>query len=360
MQGKTGENFWWVAPINTQADIAFSRARNGLPRELYKLDLTHKTMTLVNGCVVWFKSADNPDSLFGDDVKAAVVDEASRCKEESWHAVRSTLTATRGQVRIIGNVKGKKNWFYHLARRAELGEESMSYHRMTANDAVRAGILMQEEIDDARRVLPNLVFRELYMAEPSDDGSNPFGLEAIRACIIPTLSPRPVRAWGWDLGKSVDWTVGIGLDDAGEQSKFARWQKKPWPETAEEIHRLTGNTSALVDSSGLGDPVLEGLQKKQGTRFEGYVFSSASKQKLMEGLAISIQSGTVSYVDGVIVKELESFEFEYTRTGVRYSAPEGYHDDCVCSLALANHHRGHARKPMVVSDAVLNWASQRG
>jgi hypothetical protein len=38
--------------------------------------------------------------------------------------------------------------------------------------------------------------------------------------------------------------------------------------------------------------------------------------------------------------ELETFEYEYTRTGVRYSAPEGLHDDCVCALALAVHKRG--------------------
>jgi hypothetical protein len=27
----------------------------------------------------------------------------------------------------------------------------------------------------------------------------------------------------------------------------------------------------------------------------------------------------------------------HTRTGVRYSAPDGSHDDMVCSLALAHH-----------------------
>ena len=36
-----------------------------------------------------------------------------------------------------------------------------------------------------------------------------------------------------------------------------------------------------------------------------------------------------------IKEELEEFEFEYTRNGVYYSAPDGLHDDCVCSLALA-------------------------
>jgi len=47
--------------------------------------------------------------LYGEDVYGAVIDEASRMKEDAWTAIQSTLTATRGPVRIIGNVKGEKN-----------------------------------------------------------------------------------------------------------------------------------------------------------------------------------------------------------------------------------------------------------
>jgi len=43
----------------------------------------------------------------------------------------------------------------------------------------------------------------------------------------------------------------------------------------------------------------------------------------------------VRYPQGVIVSELDVFAYEYTRTGVRYSAPDGMHDDCVMALALA-------------------------
>ena len=68
---------------------------------------------------------------------------------------------------------------------------------------------------------------------------------------------------------------------------------------------------------------------------EGFVFTSQSKQQIMEGLAVAIQQHKISYPDGIIVMELEQFEFEYTRSGVKYSAPQGQHDDAVCSLALA-------------------------
>lgn len=68
---------------------------------------------------------------------------------------------------------------------------------------------------------------------------------------------------------------------------------------------------------------------------EPFHFTSQSKQKLMEGLAVAIQQKKITYPDGVIVDELEVFEYEYTRGGVKYSAPVGLHDDCVCALALA-------------------------
>ncbi|WP_177236910.1 hypothetical protein [Bradyrhizobium sp. Rc3b] len=72
--------------------------------------------------VLRFKSAEKPDNLYREDVWACVMDEASRMREEAFHAVRSTLTATRGPIHIIGNVKGRKNWFYIGCRKAEAKE----------------------------------------------------------------------------------------------------------------------------------------------------------------------------------------------------------------------------------------------
>jgi len=197
MKGKPGQNFWWVAPIYPQAKIAYRRLKRMLPRHVYMANETELTLTLANQAVIWFKGADKPDSLFGEDVYAAVVDEATRCKEDAWHAVRTTLTATTGPIRIIGNVRGRKNWAYRMARKAESGEPGMSYAKITARDAVGAGILEDAEIEDARRTLPDSVFRELYLAEPSDDGGNPFGIDAIRQCVNGLSDGSPV-VWGWD------------------------------------------------------------------------------------------------------------------------------------------------------------------
>jgi hypothetical protein len=350
--GKRGFEFWWIAPIYEQARIVFRRLKRGLTQGTFTTNESECSITLANGAVLRFKGADNPDSLYGEDVHAAVIDEATRVKEDAWHAIRTTLTATRGPVRIIGNVKGRRNWAYHLARRAESGEYAdMHYAKITAYDAIQAGVLDAAEVADARSQLPENVFRELYEAEPSDDEGNPFGIAAIRACLEPLhLECDPV-CWGWDLARANDWTWGIALCDHAAVCRSERWNQSRYPGTAgaegdssshpeywevtlRRVKDLVGRLPAAVDSTGPGGPIDQALNAAH-RNVEGYVFSQRSKQQLMEGLAVAIQQHAVGFPEGPLSVELESFEYQYSRTGVHYGAPEGMHDDGVCAIALA-------------------------
>ncbi len=149
-----------------QAEIAFRRMKTQVTDvNFFQSNETKLLLTLPTGSRIEFKSGEKPDNLYGDDVFAAVIDEASRMREESWYAMRSTLTATQGKCKLIGNVKGKKNWFYKLGERARSGESDYRYFKITAYDAVKAGILKLEEVEQAKRDLPENVFNELYLAE---------------------------------------------------------------------------------------------------------------------------------------------------------------------------------------------------
>lgn len=329
---KENQSVWWLAPVYGQAEIAFNRMRNQVSdRNFFKVNESKLVLTLPTGAKIHFKSAEKPDNLYGDDVYAAVFDEFTRSREEAWHALRSTLTVTEGKCKFIGNVKGKKNWGYRLARKAKAGEPNHEYFRITAYDAANEGLLKYEEIEQAKRDLPEAVFKELYLAEASEDGSNPFGFQFIKQCTYP-ISTLPAVCYGIDLAKSKDYTVIIGLDQHGSVCYFDRFQKD-WRQTLQTILGLT-NMPIRIDSTGVGDPIAEELQIKRGG-VTGFKFSSTSKQQIMEGLAVAIQQRLISFPEGLINFELENFEFEYTRTGVRYSAPSGFHDDCVCALALA-------------------------
>lgn len=301
-------------------------------KAFFKVNESKLKLTTPTGSVITFKSAEKPDNLYGDDVYACVFDEFTRAREEAWFALRSTLTATNGKCKFIGNVKGKKNWGYRLAQRAKDGDVNFEHFKITAYDAVACGLLKLEEIEQAKRDLPEHVFRELYLAEPSEDGSNPFGYKYIQTCIKP-LSTKPVVCYGIDLAKSFDYTCIIGLDEDCNVCYFDRFQKD-WKQTKEDIVKVVGYSPALIDSTGVGDSIVEDIQRSC-PNIEGFKFSSNSKQQIMEGLSTAIQQNLIGFPQGVIVTELEQFEFEYGSTGVKYSAPSGLHDDTVCSLALA-------------------------
>lgn len=339
MHGKSGRNFWWVAPVYGQAKIAFQRMKRAIPPHLYTKNESEMTMTLFNGAVIVFKSGERPDNLYGEDVYAAVIDEASRLREESWHAVRSTLTATRGPLRAVGNVKGRKNWFFKLCRRAQANEKNFFYDKITAYDAVAAGVLDAEEIEDAKRALPESVFKELYLAEPAADEGNPFGIKHIEACYKPDAIPDITQKYGFDLAKTYDWAVLLGLDDNGVESYFDRWQGDIGGSIRRVDNEVKGKVCA-VDATGMGMRPAEEFQAIS-ENYIPYTFTASSKQLLMEALALAIQRQEITIRSEIIKNELDSFEYEFTRGGVRYSAPEGYHDDCVIALALANYAKGN-------------------
>lgn len=337
LQGSPGQQFWWVAPVYGQAKIAFARMKRQVSTPgFFVANESGLTLTLPTGSIIAFKSAEKPDNLYGDDVYAAVFDEFTRAREESWFALRSTLTATQGRCKFIGNVKGKKNWGYKMAQKAKHDPSgNFAYFKITAYDAVEAGILKLEEIEAAKLELPDSVFRELYLAEPAEDGSNPFGLSFIRKCLFAPgtpLAPGPAVAYGIDLAKSHDWTVVVGLNAQGWVCHLDRWQG-PWGNTKTRILALP-DVPTLIDSTGVGDPIVEELMQTR-KRTEGYKFSSSSKQQLMEGLATAFQQVGIGIPPGWLQDECEAFEFVHTRTGTKYAAPEGQHDDGVCGLALA-------------------------
>lgn len=382
LKARGGQHVWWVAPVYRQAKIAFRRMKRWLRRRSADLVVSESELSITlrhSGAVLTFLSGDNPDNLYGEDVVAAVFDEASRAKEEAFFALRSTLTATRGRVRLIANSKGRRNWLFKLGARARAGEAEMAYHRLTAWDAVEGGVLAREEVEAARSLLPEHVFRELYLAEPSDDGANPFGLQAIAACLLDQLAPGEPVAWGWDLAKSQDWTVGVGLNAAREVCRLLRWQRVPWRETIDRIRRAIGTTPTLIDSTGVGDPIVEELQQpyevavpgrygqpqtktmRADGNIQGFKFTGPSKQQLLEGLAVAIQQHALRFPAGlpefptVLREELEVFEYAVTRTGTRYAAPEGFHDDCVIALALADRCWTTARRESVPTLAPAHW-----
>jgi hypothetical protein len=323
-----GHQVAYITPTYNLAKTFFDKLAKAVPFPANRSELTISLPT--KGSIQFF-TGERLDNLRGRKFHLVVVDEASFIPnlEDGWlNSIRPTLTDYIGRALFLSTPKGK-NYFYSLFMKG--GEQDWESFRFTTYDNPH---INKSEIDDARTQLPEAVFEQEYMANPMENAANPFGSAFIQQCTYPISTSAPA-VYGIDLAKSTDWTVIIGMDRMGAVCYFERFQND-WRTTKQKI-KLLPKAPMLIDSTGVGDPITEELQH-DGMEVTGFKFSQTSKQQLMEGLQAAIHQRKITFPSGIITQELEVFEYQYHSGGVRYSAPSGFHDDCVMALALANMH----------------------
>lgn len=329
----------YITPTYQLAKIFFEDIIKEIPKDAYGCNRSDLLIDFKPGSIRFF-TGERLDAMRGLKFHLVIIDEASYIPnlQDGWNnSIRPTLTDFKGKAIFLSTPKGK-NFFYSLFMKTN--EPDWQSFKFTTYDNPH---IDPSEIDAAKAQLPNAVFEQEYMANPMENAANPFGSEHINKC-TKELSKQPTEYYGIDLAKSVDWTVIIGMDKQGNTTEVHRFQKD-WLQTKESILSICNkNKPIVIDSTGVGDAIVEDLQKHFNS-MHGFKYTATSKQQLMESLASSIHKGEISYPNGPVKDELEIFEYIFTSTGVRYSAPQGFHDDCVNALALANkcciEHKGY-------------------
>lgn len=329
-----GEPVAWFAPSYKIALEAWRELVQRLAPITDRVSEQDKRLELKTGGIVEVWTLDGPDPARGRRYARVVIDEAGIVRDllEVWQAaIRPTLVDLGGTALMLGTPKGRRHGFVSLFQRGQGDDPDwQSFRAATAENPY----IPLEEVEAAKKELPPEIFQQEFEGIPTDDGANPFGLEAIRSC-IGELSSDPAVVFGVDLARSVDYSVVVGLDAYGRVCFLDRWQL-PWAETKTRVAELTKNTPVVADATGVGDAIVMDLQN-QGVDVTPHIFTQPSKLRLMQRLVAAFQGQQITVPAGWLVQELEAFEFVYTNTGVRYEAPKGYHDDGVMALGLALH-----------------------
>ena len=346
--GLAGKRAGWFAPSYKYASEAWLEITARLGPIIARKNEQEKRLELKTGGVIEVWTLDSKDPARGRKYHLTVIDEAGIVQDllQLWQqAIRPTLVDYRGEMLMLGTPKGRRHGFIQLFNRGLNPEEEawQSFRAPTIDNPY----IPEDEIEEARKELPPEVFAQEFEGVPMDDGVNPFGIEKIRSS-FKEFEGGEVVVWGIDLARAVDYTVAIGLDAHRRAVEVHRWQAS-WADTKERIIELVAKVPAVVDATGVGDAIVSDLQD-QGSMVTGYVFTQPSKLRLMQRLITAFQTDQLTLPEDQswLQAELESFEFEYTASGVRYEAPRGEHDDGVMALALALH--GWDRVQAVVPD----------
>lgn len=334
-----GQPAAWFAPSYKIALEAWRELVDRLAPVTSRMSEQDKRLELVTGGIIEVWTLDTPDPARGRKYKLAVIDEAGIVRDllEVWQAaIRPTLVDLGGRALILGTPKGRRHGFVTLFNRGLTDDPDWQSFRAST---LENPYIPAEEVEIARRELPPEVFAQEFEGVPTDDGANPFGLDAIRRAIQPDdrlVSTEPV-VYGVDLARSLDYTVIVGLDAYRRIVTLDRWQA-PWAVTKQKVRDLVGRTPTVADATGVGDAIVADLQQ-MGVDVTPHVFTQPSKLRLMQRLVAAFQGDELRLPNTSaaqwLVAELEAFEFTYTATGVKYEAPPGEHDDGVMALALA-------------------------
>lgn len=327
-----GQPVGWFAPTYKYALEAWRELVDRLKDVTARVSEQDKRLELLTGGIVEVWTLDTPDPARGRKYALVVIDEAGLARDllDVWQqSIRPTLVDLGGRALILGTPKGRRHGFVVLFTRGQGDDPDWKSFRAAT---LENPYIPPEEIEAAKRELPDDIFAQEFEGIPTDDGANPFGIDAIRNAVGPLSDHAPV-VYGVDLARSLDFSVMIGLDAWGRVCRVDRWQL-PWAETRTKVEAMAGDIPIVADATGVGDAIVGDLQNA-GVMVTPYVFTQPSKLRLMQRLIAAFQAGLVTIPDGWLVQELEAFEYTYTNSGIRYEAPKGFHDDGVMALGLA-------------------------
>lgn len=350
-------HIWIVSPTYDLSDkvfrylvkwflYIFPSQRSGITNRPYPQIKT------ANGSWVQCKSAENEKQLLGEELDLLIMDEAAFVKPQIYDEYLSaTLTSREGKVIFISTPFGQ-NWFYRKFLEAKEDNAAFQFPSHVNPNFHPKHDKCKEECTEWERLqtkLPEQVFNQWYAATFNPDAASVFrGVEDIidDECLQES-QPGERYTMGVDLGKHEDFTVLTVINRRTKRVVFwDRFRKIDYPLQKARIAstaREYNDAKIIVDSTGLGQSIKDDLVR-EGLFVEDMVFwnnfkssKKGSKKDLIDKLSIFIQQKKIRIPEIEVLRdELNVFGYELTDSGnVKYSAPIGYHDDAVISLALA-------------------------
>lgn len=330
----------WVSPVYSQTDKVQKELEGAIKDSNLIDSINYSTnyLKLKNGSEIYFRSAERYDNIRGYTFDYAIVDEAAYIKEEAWtEAIRPTLAVHGKKVLFLSTPKGK-NWFHTIFA---LGYDNERYSHYQAK-SVDSPFITEEEVNDARLTLPPSIFKQEYEAEFLDDGGEVF--TNLSNCTFDKYpSHRSTKYFaGIDLGRQEDYTVVTIMNAEFQVVDVYRANQKPWEQLVAEMARFINryNAIAQIEVNSIGDVIYEQL-KSRVKKLEPFTTTSKSKVDIIEQLVYAINNREIEIPSEALFKplyqELSHFTYEYSpkSRSVKYGAPNGLHDDCVMSLAIA-------------------------
>lgn len=317
-----------------------------LPEELIlRKNEQSQTIYYKNGSIHRFIGCEDPDKHRGSNPIDVVFDEYSEIDEMMWTGIiQPVLRENHGTATFIFTPKGKN----HSWKLLQLAKEDTKEWFWSVKSCYETGSFTDEDIESIKKQTPLALFQQEYEVAFLEGASQFF--RGVRDLCYDERQPLPLEGQfqlGVDLAKYNDWTVltpfNVNTFVVYPQDRF---NNVDWPTQEARIEAAARRYDAKVyiDSTGIGDPIVDTLKTKGINISEETAIKITEKSRwdLLQHLAILIENKKIKIPnDEGLITELEAFRYEMseqkgsTKPKIKLTVPRNVHDDRVFSLALA-------------------------
>jgi len=332
----------WLSPTYKMLVEVWREAARILKPIIVRQSAQERRLELLTGGVIEFWSLDNPDVARGRKYRRLIIDEAAMIKQlvDAWQMVlRPTLADYEGDAYFLSTPKGM-NGFYRMFQWGidPLMDEWACWQMPTRINPR----IPPSEIEAMRKSMPERIYQQEVEAVFLEDAGGVFRrvMDAATASEMQQGMQGKSYVYGVDWGKHSDFTVLSVFDlETKRQVCLDRFNQIDYSVQMSRLEALCARfapAAIVVERNSMGEPLVELLQRK-GLPIVPFTTTNTSKMALIDGLAMAFERGAIEIInDPVQIAELQAYEMEKLPSGLlRYSAPEGIHDDTVMAMALA-------------------------
>ena len=340
-----GSKIGVIAPIYSQArklmeDLYEAIKDSGI---VEATNFSNHEIKLKTGSKIYFRSSEREDGLRGYTFDYLFLDEAAYQTEDAWKRAIQPTALVHGKKCVLFSTPRGKDWFHDMFQMGK--DPNYPTHGSVRMEQYDNPYINREEVEAAKRALPDAIFRAEYLGEFLEGESQVFQNFNANAF---EMYPRPQGKCyiGVDLAQTGDYTVAVVMDATGAVVEIYRDNHKEWDDMSTKIIQLAQryNATLMVETNSMGSVVLEGIRKRYQDA-HGFNTSNQSKRDIVESLILGFNDGSVKIPSAELYpelhRELEVFEMTYnpqTRS-VKYAARPPFHDDIVIALCIANWNR---------------------
>ncbi len=303
---------------------------------------SNRYVEFINGTIVQFFSSINYDSIVGNSFDHLIGDEFALWRIVAWDMIRPTTAAKRNAKVILASTPRGKNHFYNLCIQGQSKDPFVSEYTMSYIDNASYDI---REIENAKKTLPESVFKQEYLAMFIFGKSQVFGDFAKFQTVNKFEDPISGKKYYFAIdvsGSGEDTTVLTILDEDGNPVLIYEATNTNLNLQAIELLDVIRSYSArgVVECNGLGQGLFD-IMTLVYPAVEKYWMTNESKQDIVTKMITSLASGNLQLPTAELCPKLDNEMSTYivkrTQTNkLAYSHDDGLHDDYVDSFMMAN------------------------